>query len=134
GSRAAIAEARRSPVAVRDDLPAVAAAPVEGAVGRGSGPNLADANVADPRSALAHADAALDAMETHDDTGPVDTLVQRLAEAGTLPSLRYLLQARRYVVAGELPAALRELESAARVTDPLAARLRPQIHATYGRL
>jgi hypothetical protein len=140
-SRAAIVEARRSHVAARDGLPTVGAVPVQ----RATPPaldsavdkltDLVDANrVVNPRAAITLADAALAAVETHDDTGALDALVRRLEEFGTVPSLLHLLRARRHVAAGDLRAAMRELGHAARATDRLAPRLRPQIHATYGRL
>jgi len=110
-SRAAVTRARRSPAAAFEGLPPISWEPASTA-----------------------ASAAIDAAETHGDLGPLDDLVRRLDNAGTCPGLTHLLRARRLVVDGDLPAALRELEHAARATDRSARHLRPQILATHGLL
>lgn len=75
------------------------------------------------------ADAALTALETQDDTGPLDEVLER-ADVCALPSLRLLLLARRHLAMSELDTAERALNEAGRATDRLAAVLRPRIRAT----
>jgi hypothetical protein len=138
-ARTAIAATRRSSMAAGDRLPTVGAprrvvppAPEPAADELAA---LVDAKgVVDPRTAVVLADAALAAVETHDDATALDALMRRLAEVGTIPSLLHLLRARRHAADGDLPAAMHELDLAAGATDPLTSQLRPRIHATHGRL
>jgi hypothetical protein len=86
------------------------------------------------RAAMAVAAVALATLETQDDPTPLDALVRRLEDVGTVPSLVCLLRARRHAATGDLSAAVRELRLAAQATDRLAPKLRPLVHATLGRL
>ncbi|RAO19931.1 hypothetical protein GUI43_00568 [Micromonospora noduli] len=135
-TRAAIVRTRRSSAVAFDGLP-----PISAAIALGRGPcatddphDLPGVSELDSKRVLALADAAITIAETHDDTGPLDELVQRLDYAGTYPGLIRLLQGRRQIVTGDLDAAVAELERGSHEDDRLARRLRPQILATLGLL
>jgi hypothetical protein len=126
----AMARARRSSVAAIDGLPPLAWPPARGAKPptATAPPSLAGLN---PWMALTLADAAIDTAELHDDAGPLEDLAERLGKTGAFPGLAQLVRARLFVVNGDLPAAVRELEQGAHATDR---RLRPQLLATHGLL
>src|SRR6185369_14440630 len=114
-TRAAMAQARRSSAPAFEGLPPVVLAPADGVLG-------------------AAVLAAIEAAETHDDLGPLDKLVGRLERDGSSPGLTHLVRARRHLVTGDLNAAVRDLELAARASDRHARQVRPQVLATRGLL
>jgi hypothetical protein len=138
-TRAAIADARRSLDAVFVGLPRISTVSSH----RGRRPNLdidelrglrGPGGVVNPFAAMALADEALSAAQTHDDTGPLDRLVQLLEGAADSPALLHLVRARQRVVRGQVGEAMQELALAASAPDRLLRWLRPQIYATHGML
>ncbi|MFG2082052.1 CHAT domain-containing protein [Micromonospora tulbaghiae] len=98
----------------------------------GDVPDLATVALSDEGRVLAVAEAALAMAETHDDTAPLDQLIDRLDLTGSSRGLLRLLRGRRHVMNGNLRAAVAELTSGRQAEDSLSRALRPQILATLG--
>jgi CHAT domain len=134
-SHDAIVRNRRSLAAIHEELPPFGQPVRE--TSRYPQPSLdavADLG-SDPKSTTASADFAAAAAHAQADVVPLDRLIQRLEQTGSMPGLMHLLCARRRLVADDPRAALRELDLALKARDPFTRQwLQPQIHATKGLL
>ena len=132
-TRAALGRNRSASVLVAG-MPAVLAPRVlrGGPAPTGDVPDLATVALSDEGRVLAVAEAALAMAETHDDTAPLDQLIDRLDLTGSSRGLVSLLRGRRHVLNGNLRAAVVELTSGWQAQDRLSRALRPQILATLG--
>ena len=133
-SRASIALTRRSLATIYDDLPAFSTLP-PGKRGTADPPaDVIGSLGARVSVTLSLADAAVEAAQIHDDTGPLDLVIRQTELIGTMPGFVHLLRARRSLISGELREAVSQLESGLEATDALGLRLRPQTLAMRGLL